>query len=165
MLFQNLPGGSDKVNSSAFISKKGFNNLGQQLDERFARFEALLSCGDIFATPKIPVNISNPPVSQQPFIDPNVSVPDTGPVCPPTEPASKGSDLKAKESKKKHKSSHHKSSKSKPLPVDESAGLVQEAQTDTFPQTEPVPVVTKPLTSLEAAALSGEPVMGIYDST
>ena len=59
---QDLPGGSDNV-SSAFVCKKDFSNLSRQLDERFARFEALLSCGNIFATAKVPVNVINPPVS------------------------------------------------------------------------------------------------------
>ena len=157
---QHLPGGSD-VSSSVYVSKKDFNNLSQQLDQRFARFEALLSCGNIFATPKVLVNVINPPVSQQPFIDPNASARATSPVWFPAEQASKEPDLKTS---KKHKSSYHKSSKSKPLPVGESTGLVQEAQTDTYPQTEPVLVVTKPLTSLEPAAPAGEPVVGIFDS-
>ena len=63
-----------------FPKKKDFNNLSQQLDEHFTRFEALLSGGNIFATPKVPVNVINPSVSQQHFIDPNASPRATGPV-------------------------------------------------------------------------------------
>ena len=76
---QHLPGGSDNVSSSVYVSKKDFNNLSQQLDEHFPRFEALLSRGNIFATPKVLVNVINPPVSQQPFIDQNASARATGP--------------------------------------------------------------------------------------
>ena len=134
------------------------------MDEHFPHFEALLSRGNIFATPIVPVNVINPPVSQQPFIDPNASTRATGLVWPPAEQASnKGSEVKTtKDSKKKHKSSHHKSSKSKPLPVDESTGPVQEAHADTFPQRKPVPV--KPLNGPELAASDGGPVVGIFDS-
>ena len=106
---QHLPGGSDDVSSSDFVSKKDFDKLSDQLDEKFSRFEALLSRGNIFATPKVPVQVSNPPVSDQPFIDP-ASARTTGPVQFPAVQASTGSDGK-KDSKKKHKSSHHKSSK------------------------------------------------------
>ena len=76
---QHLPGGSDNVSSSDFVSKKDFDKLSDQLDEKFSRFEALLSRGNIFATPKVPVQVSNPPVSDQPFIDP-ASARTTGPV-------------------------------------------------------------------------------------
>ena len=108
---QHLPGGSDNVSSSDFVSKKDFDKLSDQLDEKFSRFEALLSRGNIFATPKVPVQVSNPPVSDQPFIDP-ASARTTGPVRIPAVQANTGSDGK-KDSKKKHKSSHHKSSKVK----------------------------------------------------
>ena len=106
---QDLPGGSDNVSSSDFVSKQDFDKLSDQLDEKFSRFEALLSRGNIFATPKVPVQVSNSPVSDQPFIDP-ASARTTGPVRFPAVQASTGSDGK-KDSKKKHKSSHHKSSK------------------------------------------------------
>ena len=67
------------MSSSDFVSKKDFDKLSDQLDEKFSRFEALLSRGNIFATPKVPVQVSNPPVSDQPFIDP-ASARTTGPV-------------------------------------------------------------------------------------
>ena len=67
---QHLPAGSDNVSSSDFVSKKDLDKLSDQLDEKFSRFEALLSRGNIFATAKVPVQVSNPPFSDQPFIDP-----------------------------------------------------------------------------------------------
>ena len=176
---QDLPGGSDNVSSSDFVSKKDFDKLSDQLDEKFSRFEALLSRGNIFATPKVPVQVSNPPVSDQPFIDP-ASARTTGPVRFPAVQASTGSDGK-KDSKKKHKSSHHKSSKTKPVPVEENTGPVQKKpsdtalqqakpvpvgemtgpvrayQTDTFVPKEPVPVVDGSFTGPEPAAPAGEP--------
>ena len=136
---QDLPGGSDNVSSSDVVSKKDFDKLSDQLDEKFSRFEALLSRGNIFATPKVPVQVSNPPVSDQPFIDP-ASARTTGPVWFPAVQASTGSDGK-KDSKKKHKSSHHKSSKAKPVPVEENTGPVQRKPSDTaLQQSKPVPV-------------------------
>ena len=177
---QHLPGGSDNVSSSEFVSKKDFDKLSDQLDERFSRFEALLSRGNIFATPKMPVQVKKPQVSDQPFIDPS-SARATGPVRSPALQES-GSDGKPKD-KKKHKSSHQKSSKTKPAPVGEATGPVQETVTDTshqqtkpvpvgestgpvqgtdtFPQKEPVPVVSGSLTSPEPVALTREPIMGI----
>ena len=96
-----------------------------------------------------------------------------------------GSDGKPKD-KKKHKSSHHKSSKTNPAPVGEATGPVQETVTDTshqqtkpvpvgestgpvqgtdtFPQKDPVPVVSGPLTGPEPVAPTGEPIMGIFNS-
>ena len=65
---------SEQISDTAeYVFKKDFNNLSQQVDERCARFEALLPRGNIFATPKVPVNVVNPPVSEQQFIDPNAS--------------------------------------------------------------------------------------------
>ena len=84
----------------------------------------------MFATPKVPVQVVNPPVSDQPFIDP-ASARTTGPVRLPAVQASTGSNGK-KDSKKKHKSSHHKSSKVKPVPVEDNTGPVQEMPTDTM---------------------------------
>ena len=56
---QDLPGGSDNVSSSDFFSKKDFDKLSDQLDEKFSHFEALLSRGNIFAVHSV---AENPPV-------------------------------------------------------------------------------------------------------
>ena len=162
------------MSSSDFVSKKDFDKLSDQLDEKFSHFEALLSRGNIFATPKMPVQITKPQVSDQTFIDPS-SARATGPVRSPAVQES-GSNGNPKD-KKKHKS-HHKSSKTKPAPVGEATGPVQETftdtlhqltkpvpvgestgpvqGTDTFPQKEPVPVMSGP---------TGEPIMGIFNCT
>ena len=59
------------------MSRKDF--LSNQLEEKFARFEALPSRLNIFSIPKVPVTTMSAPVSDQPFFipsDPRV----TGPV-------------------------------------------------------------------------------------
>ena len=40
-----------------FVSKQDFDLPSNQLEEKFARFEALLTCTNIFSTPKVPVSI------------------------------------------------------------------------------------------------------------
>ena len=67
---------------SEFVCRQDFTTLSNQLEEKFARFEALLSRGNISSTPKVPVSVVNPPVSDKPFIfpsDPRA----TGSVRPP----------------------------------------------------------------------------------
>ena len=44
-----------------FVSRKDLDVLSNQLEEKFARFEALLSRGNIFSTPKIPVSTVSAP--------------------------------------------------------------------------------------------------------
>ena len=157
---QHLPGGSDNASSSDFVSEKDFDKLSDRLDEKFSHFEALLSRGNIFATPKVPVQVVNPPVSDQPFIDP-ASARTTGPVRLPAVQASSGSNGK-KDSKTKHKSAHHKSSKVKPVPVEDNTGPVQKISTESAPhQAKPVPVgeVTGPVKAQQADTfLPKEPV-------
>ena len=92
-----------------FISKQDFDKLSSQLDKRFARFEALLSRGNIFITPKMPVNIVPSLVSDRPFIDLSV-VQATSPVLPSTSVKTSGSD------KHKHKKKS-KSSRQSALPA------------------------------------------------
>ena len=80
--------------------------LGNQLEEKFASFEALLSCTNIFSTPKVPVTSVSAAVSDQPFFaasDPRA----TGPVRPP------GPDVEPIE--KKNKGPGKKTKKSKPV--------------------------------------------------
>ena len=64
-----------------FVSRKDLDVLSNQLQEKFARFEALLSRTNIFSTPKAPVTSMSAPVSDQPFFDPS-DPRATGPVRP-----------------------------------------------------------------------------------
>ena len=73
----------DQQNSGDFVSRQDFEVLNNQLEEKFARFEALLSRSNIFSTPKLPVNVEHPPISDTPFINPSPDPRATGPVRPP----------------------------------------------------------------------------------
>ena len=46
--------------STDFVSQQDFEVLNNQLEEKFARFEALLTRSNIFSTPKLPVNVESP---------------------------------------------------------------------------------------------------------
>ena len=87
-----------------FVSRKDLDVLSNQLEEKFARFEALLSRGNIFSTPKIPVSAVSAPTSNQPFFDPS-DPRATGPVRPPgpdvdqVEKKNKGPGKKTKKTK------------------------------------------------------------------
>ena len=65
-----------------FVSRQVFDILNNQLEEKSARFETLLTRSNIFSTPKLPVAVANPPVSDTPFINPS-DPRATGPVQPP----------------------------------------------------------------------------------
>ena len=56
---------------SEFVSRQDLNMLSNQLEEKFASFEALLSRTNIFSTPKLPVSGTNSVVSDKPFINPS----------------------------------------------------------------------------------------------
>ena len=71
---------SDQQFSGGFVSRQDFDVLNNQLEEKFARFETLLSRSNIFSMPKLPVNVENPPVSDTPFINPSPDPRATGPV-------------------------------------------------------------------------------------
>ena len=71
---------SDQQFSGGFVSHQDFDVLNNQLEEKFARFEALLSRSNILSTPKLPVQVDNPPVSDTPFINPSPDPRATGPV-------------------------------------------------------------------------------------
>ena len=92
-----------------FVSRKDLDVLSNQLEEKFVRFEALLSRGNIFSTPKIPVSTVSAPLSNQPFFDPS-DPRATGPVRPPgpdvdqVQKKDKGTGKKTK--KTKNVSSH-----------------------------------------------------------
>ena len=84
-----------------------FSALSDKMAEQFARFEALISRGNIFTAPKMPVNPmpTHQVTSDTPFLDPNLARP-TGRVWLPAGPEdAKGSDNKH-EKKKSHKSKH-----------------------------------------------------------
>ena len=94
--------------SGDFVSRQDFEVLNNQLEEKFDRFEALLSRTNIFSTPKMPVNVEQPPISDTPFINPSPDPRATSPVRPPG-PDQEGSALKKQ--KGVGKSKHKKSSK------------------------------------------------------
>ena len=104
---------SSSTSNTSYVTSDQFSALSDKMSEQFARFEALLSRGNIFSAPSMPVN----PVSAQkvlsdtPFLDPSSARP-TGPVWLPAEAEdNKGSDAKP-EKKKSHKSKHKSDKKS-----------------------------------------------------
>ena len=75
--------------------------------EHFARFEAFLSRGNIFSTPKMSASVSSHPVlSDKPFINPSARP--TGPVVNPAEQDIKLTKTESKSKKKSHKSKSEK---------------------------------------------------------
>ena len=77
---------SDIHSSGGFVSRQDFDVLNNQLEEKFAHFEALLlRSNNIFSTPKLPVQVQvdNPPVSDTPFINPSTDPRATGSVRTP----------------------------------------------------------------------------------
>ena len=63
----------------SFITSAQFEEMNDKWAEHFARFEALLSRGNVFYTPKSSApGSSHPVLSDQPFLNP--SAPATGPV-------------------------------------------------------------------------------------
>ena len=123
---------STSTGGQEFVSKQDFDKLSSQLNERFARFAALQSRGNIFTTPKMPVNVVPPPVSDRPFIDPSV-VQATSPVLPSTSVKTSGSD------KYKHKNKY-KSLKKFALPSTSPVDAESKISSDTTIQ----PVVPGP---------------------
>ena len=104
---------SASTSDTSYVTSDQFSALSDKMSEQFARFEALLSRGNIFSAPTMPVN----PVSAQkvlsdtPFLDPSSARP-TGPVwLPAAAEDNKGSDAKP-EKKKSHKSKHKSDKKS-----------------------------------------------------
>ena len=82
--------------STDFVSQQDFEVLNNQLEEKFERFEALLTRTNIFSTSKLPVNVENPPVSDTPFINPSLDPRATCPVRPPGQDTESGTDRKDK---------------------------------------------------------------------
>ena len=98
----------DQQCSGDFVSCQDFGVLNNQLEEKFAHFEALLSRFNIFSTPKLPVNVEHPPVSNTPFINPS---PDPRATSPVRTPGQDPEGTVAKKEKGVGKSKHRKSSK------------------------------------------------------
>ena len=96
--------------SSAFVTSDQLQKMSDQWAEQFARFEALLSRGNVFSTPKSSVQHvpSHAAISDTPFIPPSARL--TGPVEFPAEgegdkqQASKSVERDVKEQKKSRKS-------------------------------------------------------------
>ena len=109
----------------SFVTSAQFEEMNDKWVEHFARFEALLSRGNVFSTPKSSApGSSHPVLSDQPFLNPSARA--TGPVGPLAEP-----DLPVRcESKTKKKSKKSsKSNKSKDIPVPD-----QPAPASDFPE-------------------------------
>ena len=99
---------SDQTSTGDFVSRQDFELLNNQLEEKFARFEALLTRTNIFSTPKMPVSTGQAPISDTPFINPSPDPRATGPVRPPGQDVE---DSAASVKKQKGKSKHKKSIK------------------------------------------------------
>ena len=98
---------SASTSNTSYVTSGQFSALSDKMSEQFARFEALLSRGNIFSAPSMPVNpvSAKKVLSDTPFLDPSSARP-TGPVWLPAEAEdNKGSDAKP-EKKKSHKSKH-----------------------------------------------------------
>ena len=101
-----------------FVSKRDFDSLSNQLEEKFACIEALLTRTNIFSTPKAPVSAGSITTSEQPFFNPTEPGA-TGPVRPP---AADGQNLQGQD--KKNKGTGKKVKKTKVAPT---ATVVSEA--------------------------------------
>ena len=75
----------DSSTSTSFVTSDQLQQISDQWAEQFARFEALLSRGNVFSTPKSSVQHvpSHAPISDTPFIPPSARL--TGPVEFPAE--------------------------------------------------------------------------------
>ena len=91
----------------SFVTSAQFEAMNDKWAEHFARFEALLSRGNVFSTPKTSVYESSHPVlSDKPFINPSARL--TGPVVNPAEQDVKLTKAQTKSKKKSHKSKSEK---------------------------------------------------------
>ena len=102
------PASSSSKSDTSYVTSDQFSALSDKMAEQF---EALLSRGNIFSAPKMPVNpmSSHQVTSDTPFLDPNLARP-TGPVwLPAGSKDDKGSD--SKHGKKKSDKSKHRSNK------------------------------------------------------
>ena len=107
-----------------FVSRQDLELLNNQLEEKFARFEALLSRTNIFSTPKMPVSTFQAPISDTPFINPSPDPGATGPARPP------GQELEVSPAVKKHKGKFKHKKAVKPAA---SAGSSNQIASDPIP--------------------------------
>ena len=114
-----------------FVSKRDFDTLSNQLEEKFACFEALLTRTNIFSTPKAPVSAGSITTSEQPFFNPSEPGA-TGSVRPP---ATDGQNPQVKD--KKNKGTGKKVKKTKVAPT---ATVVSEAPAPVKDQTVSIPL-------------------------
>ena len=70
--FSAPPQGPSQPSTSNFVTAEQFSLMNDKWAEQFARFEALLSRGNVFSTPKAAVNPASSKVivSDSPFIAP-----------------------------------------------------------------------------------------------
>ena len=70
--FSAPPSGPSQASTSNFVTAEQFSLMNDKWAEQFARFEALLSRGNVFSTPKTAVNPGSTKVvvSDSPFIAP-----------------------------------------------------------------------------------------------
>ena len=91
----------------SFVTSAQFEAMNDKWAQHFACFEALLSRGNVFSTPKTSASVSSHPVlSDKPFINPSARP--TGPVVNPAEQDIKLAKAQAKSKKKSHKSKSEK---------------------------------------------------------
>ena len=93
-----------ETRSSAYVTSAQLKENSDQWSEQFAQFEALLSRGNVFSTPKagVPKIPAQSVPSETPFIAPSARL--TGPVEFPAEGEADIVVPKSKEKKKSHKS-------------------------------------------------------------
>ena len=142
--------------------------LSNQLEEKFARFEAILSHGNIFSTPKIPVSKVSAPLSNQPFFDPS-DPRATGPVRPlgpdvdQVQKKDKGAGKKSKKTK-----SVSASSSLPPVPEDSPTGdsfFIQPAIASKVDTPGPGSVVSpRKNKSADSSSLSAPDAAPVYSS-
>ena len=109
------PAPSTSSQKVSYVTSAQFEEMNDKWAEHFARFEALLSRGNIFSTPKSSAPVSSHPVlSDQPFLNPSARP--TGPVVNPAEQESKVKLCEIKPKKKSRKSTKGDKSKDTVVP-------------------------------------------------
>ena len=99
------PAAFGQTSAGDFVSRQDLELLNNQLEEKFARFEALLSRTNIFSTPKMPVSTIQAPISNTPFINPSPDPGATGLVRPPGQDLEVSPAVKKRKGKSKQKKS------------------------------------------------------------
>ena len=109
------PAPSTSSQPVSYVTSAQFEEMNDKWAEHFARFEALLSRGNVFSTPKSSAPVSSHPVlSDQPFL--NSSARPTGPVVNLAEQDSKVKLTETKPKKKSRKSTKGDKSKETVVP-------------------------------------------------